>query len=308
MTSVCAICMRPTRDNRSHPQCCKTLFGISTLPEIKFDLATLNAVAIGLVGQMSLSGVQRKVSAALSNDGRTLEPMGAGARFIVKPQSTVFQSLPENEHLTMCMARQCGLNVPPCGLFKLKDGSAAFVVRRFDRLPDGRKLQQEDFCQLANLPPSQKYNSTAQSCVALIREHATEPPVQVAALFRTFLFSWWCGNGDLHLKNLSVLTDSSQLVALSPAYDLLCTRLAIPNDSLALGVMGKRDNLHRKDWMRFANHSEIQPAAAERMIDSQCAHVTSCLELIDRSSLSEDSKDTYKALIAQRTQALAKLS
>ena len=38
-------------------------------------------------------------------------------------------------------------------------------------------------------------------------------------------FCWWTGNGDMHLKNFSLLTGPDGTVRLSPAYDLFCTRL-----------------------------------------------------------------------------------
>jgi serine/threonine-protein kinase HipA len=37
-------------------------------------------------------------------------------------------------------------------------------------------------------------------------------------------------NGDLHLKNLSLLTDRDGNRRLAPAYDLISTKLVLPND------------------------------------------------------------------------------
>ena len=42
----------------------------------------------------------------------------------------------ENEHVTMRPAGIVGMEVPPCGLFRLKDGSLAYLVLRFDRMPN----------------------------------------------------------------------------------------------------------------------------------------------------------------------------
>ena len=95
-----------------------------------------------------------------------------------------------------------GVEHPACGLLTLADGSLAYVVRRFDRPDGGGKLRQEDFCQ-----------------------YATEPAVESLKLFRQMVFCWWTGNGDMHLKNFSLLTGPDGTVRLSPAYDLLCTRV-----------------------------------------------------------------------------------
>ncbi|MDF1592938.1 MAG: HipA domain-containing protein [Desulfobacterales bacterium] len=56
--------------------------------------------------------------------------------------------LSENENLCMNIASAYGVEVPPHGLLPLADDSLAYVVKRFDRLDDGLKLQQEDFQQL----------------------------------------------------------------------------------------------------------------------------------------------------------------
>ncbi len=51
---------------------------------------------------------------------------------------------------------------------------------------------------------------------------------------RTLGGCWRVGNGDLHLKNLALVTDHRGFTRLSPCYDLLSTCLVIPDDALAL--------------------------------------------------------------------------
>ncbi|MBK9117992.1 MAG: HipA domain-containing protein [Phycisphaerales bacterium] len=148
------------------------------------------------------------------------------------------------------------IEVPPCGLIPLSDGTLAFISRRFDRTAEGRKLRQEDFCQLAEQSPKDKYEGSAESCVRL-RKYATEPLIEVLRLYRQLIFAWWCGNGDMHLKNLSVFVDPQGIVRLTPAYDLLSTRLVIPNDPLALSVVGKKSKLTVDTWREFAQHCGI---------------------------------------------------
>ena len=38
----------------------------------------------------------------------------------------------------------------------------------------------------------------------------------------------------MHLKNFSLLTNEDGITRLTPAYDLVCTRLVIPDHQLAL--------------------------------------------------------------------------
>jgi hypothetical protein len=133
-------------------------------------MAKLHTLALAMVGHSSMSGVQRKISVRLDADRNTLQVATSGGQFIFKPQAQTFPSLPENEHVTMRIAALVGLAVPPCGLVQLDDGSWAYVVVRFDRTP-AAKLPMEDFCQLAEKAPKEKYDGSAELCFRLIAKY-----------------------------------------------------------------------------------------------------------------------------------------
>ena len=100
----------------------------------------------------------------------------------------------------------------------------------------------------------EKYEGSAELCIRILRKYATEPLVEIQKLFRTFLFSWWTANGDMHLKNFSLLTTTEGVHRLSPAYDFVCTRLVLPDDDKqALSVGGRDKSLTRRTWFNFAN-------------------------------------------------------
>ena len=80
---------------------------------------------------------------------------------------------------------------------------------RIDGKDDGSKVYQEDFCQLSELPPSAKYDGSGEGCAKIINRFASEPSIDLLRLFEQLVFSWWVGNGDLHLKNLSLMVDRS---------------------------------------------------------------------------------------------------
>jgi serine/threonine-protein kinase HipA len=228
--SVCPICLGP---GAPHAECIRALYDADRPPAVDVELARLHTVALAMVGRISVSGVQRKLSVGLSADRSTLRISTDGRQFILKPQSETFPYLPQNEHVTMRMAALAGVEVPPCGLIELADGSVAYIVRRFDR-PDPRperphKLRMEDFCQLAEKPPKDKYAGSAELCARLVRRYADEPGVELVRLLRLLAFNWWVGNGDAHLKNFALLAGLDGRHRLSPAYDLLCTRLVIPD-------------------------------------------------------------------------------
>ena len=194
--------------------------------------------------------------------------------------------------------------MPPSGLVALSDGSLAFISKRFDRLPDGRKLRQEDFCQLAEQSPKDKYEASAELCVRLLRKYASEPLIEILKLYRLLLFAWWTGNGDMHLKNLSLFTDTQGIMRLTPAYDLVSTRLVIPDDPLALPVLGKKSKLTRKTWVEFAEYCAIPRKTALRVLEKQASVEGAARDAIDACFLPAEQKIALKELLAERGAAL----
>lgn len=303
----CLACLEPMATGLAltHPDCARRIVAAPTLPEIDIDLARLHTVGLAMVGRSSLSGVQRKIGLRIDHDRSTLRlEVGAGS-YILKPQAQTFPNLPENEHVTLLMAASCGIEVAPSCLIPLKDDSLALLTRRLDRATDGRKFRQEDFCQLAAIPSKEKYDGSAELCVRLIRRYASEPGIDALRLFRLLLFCWWTGDGDAHLKNLSLLAEDQGIHRLSPAYDLLSTRLVIPDDPLALPVGGKSDGLTRRCWLQFGAYAGLPPKLVLRELGALVSNCDSAMALVDRSFLPDEMKRAYQALLQQRAAILA---
>lgn len=302
MSRVCRVCLGEVRgDADYHSRCLRSLFGTSKVPSLDIETSKLHTAALAMVGHTSLSGIQKKISVNLSADRATLQVAAEGGRYILKPQTEAYPHLPENEHTTTQLARLFGIEVATGGLISLKDGSAAYIVRRFDRLSDGRKHRQEDFCQLAEKSPKEKYDGSAELCIRLLRKYATEPLVEILKLYRLLLFVWWTGNGDMHLKNFSLLVDEADVVRLTPAYDLVCTRLVIPDDQLALPILGKRDRLDRMDWVKFGEYCGLPQRAVARILDELVKSASKAKALVRRSSLDETEKGALTALLLERS-------
>jgi serine/threonine-protein kinase HipA len=301
MSRVCRVCLGAVRgESDYHPRCLRKLFGSSKVPQLDIEVSKLHTAALAMVGHTSLSGIQKKISVGLSADRATLQVAAEGGRYILKPQTETYPHLPENEHATTQLAALLGIEVAANGLVTLKDGSLAFVVRRFDRLADGRKLRQEDFCQLAEMPPKDKYEGSAELCVRLLRKYATEPLVEILKLYRLLLFTWCSGNGDMHLKNLSLLRAEDGVIGLTPAYDLVCTRLVIADDHLALPVVGKEDRLTRANWLAFARYCSLPERVATRVLDEFAQAAPRAAELVERSFLPAEQKKSLRELIVER--------
>ncbi len=303
MSAVCQSCLGEVRGaGHYHPRCLRRLFGVPRVPVIDVELAKLHTFALAMVGTTTLAGVQKKLSVRLDR-GATLRVGVDGVSFVLKPPAEPFPNVAQNEHLSMRLAAECGIEVPPNALVPMKDGQLAYVVRRFDRTERG-KLHQEDFCQLQRKAPKERYTGSLEQCAETIRQFATEPGVEARRFFRYVLFSWWIGNGDLHLKNLSLLRSEDGFWRLAPAYDLVSTALFIPDDQLALPVGGTRVVRSRKTWLELARVCSLPDRAAKRVIDELVDGLGACLELVGRSSLPDDQKDTYRQVLAARTEVL----
>lgn len=304
--TTCSICLENVSDDAMyHPGCIEWLFGTRTFPELDIGLSKLYSLAATkMAGKMSISGAQEKVSLTLSSDKSSLEVAASGGKYILKPETSRFSSVPQNEQLTMLLAQLVSIEVPPLGLIRLKDGAIAYIVKRFDRLDDGSKLQVEDFCQLAEKRLRDKYDGSGELCVRVLRAHASEDIIELRKLYRLLLFSWWVENGDMHLKNFSLLTTPAGIRQLSPAYDLLCTKLVIPDDTLAMPIGGRDKNFTRRKWLDFAEYCGIPERAAKRLISEQVEALEPALRLVSASFLPTDMKEQYEVFLRHNTSVL----
>ena len=300
--NTCLTCLRPvSRGGRSHPRCARRLFGTDVAPRLDLRESEVQTVALATVGRSSLAGVQPKISVGLHTERRTLRIETTGGRFILKPQAREFSGLPENEHLTMELARRFGLTAPPTTLLELRDGSLAYLIERYDRPPDGGKLRQEDFCQLLLLPPNAKYDGTALDCAQVIRNFSSEPVADLYRLFETFVFAYWVGNGDMHLKNLSLVADREGRHLLSPVYDQVNTAIYPGLDAnLGLPLSPLDRHVDRPAWLRFAEALGIPRRAADRALGRPGAMLGEALELVGRSYLPESLRPAYCSVLSAR--------
>jgi serine/threonine-protein kinase HipA len=284
----------------------RALFGRPVLPAIEMTSDEISVEARKLAGKVSISGVQPKLSVGL--EGTKLVPVAGGGQFILKPQTQDFPDLPQNEHLCMTMGARYGLRVAPCLLMALADGTPAFLVKRFDRFRQGRRLEKlacEDMHQILGGPD--KYAGSHEQIAGAIRQYCTFGPLDCQRLYELTVFNFAIGNGDAHRKNFSLLTGKDGTVALSPAYDLVSSRLAIPGEreELALALGGKKNNIRRNDLLRFAEHMNIDAAFAERRLGELLELSDAFAEMIARSQLSPDLRERFTEIVGERLKRLS---
>jgi serine/threonine-protein kinase HipA len=190
-----------------------------------------------------LSGVQPKVLVP-ERVGDDMQPAFKASlptsELIVKSGLGEFPGLAINEFICMSIVKQAGVPVPE---FHLSDDGELFVMRRFDRPPDGRILGFEDMLALAGRAADQKYVGSYELVLRLLHLYCSPENLPTAReqLFDMVALSCMLGNGDAHMKNFGVLYDGvSGAVRMAPAYDIVCTRLYIADDNLALNLEGNR--------------------------------------------------------------------
>jgi len=236
--------------------------------------------------RFSLAGVQLKFSAVMeASGGLTIPAGGLGGSWIVKLPSARYKAVPENEFAMLELARRAGISVPENKLVDVASikglpeqaqtmESKALAVKRFDRLPDGEPVHMEDFAQVFGEFPNNKYkfHSYANIAAVLWAEIGEDAVIEFV---RRLVFSVVIGNGDMHLKNWSLLYPDRRKPVLSPGYDFVATLPYIPGDKLALSFGGSRSlsEITPDQMRRFADTARI-PASPLWKIAVETAECT----------------------------------
>ena len=314
----CLCCGKPLKDaipaSIWHPACIRRFFGTSVMPDIELTDEALALLAEQAVQKgHTVPGVQKKLSLHLSTDSKPrLTMVDYPTEYILKPQVDEFRALPESENLVMQMAVSAGLSVVPHALVQLKDGYA-YLTRRVDRMRDQssesvQMLAMEDFCQLDLRLIQDKYRGSYERCINVIQRYSSQPGLDLSELFLRLVFCFLTGNSDMHLKNFSLIETApkSGVYVLSPAYDLLPVNVIMPEDKeeFALTMNGKKTNLHRNDFLIFADSAGISRKTADAMIRKMVSFSSKWTAQCNSSLLPPDMKQTLIELMASRVKRI----
>ena len=293
-------------------------------PRLAITRADIPRIRAETAARMSISGVQDKVSLRLER-GR-LVVTATGGEYILKPipgtrLPELHDDLAANEHLTMQLAeRVFGIRTAANGLVRFADDELAYLTRRFDRTRDGKRVPQEDFCQLMGRTPNShgrnyKYDGSYEELGHTLQRFCAAYLVEVEELMRRMVFCYAIGNGDAHLKNFSVQRQPAGDYLLSPAYDLVASSIHLRTESrLALDLLIDDEIPHGvsthgyetgSDFLDLAGRLGMIPRRAAAMLQQVLTSRERVLELVERSFLTDGAKDAYKALFLDRLKALA---
>jgi serine/threonine-protein kinase HipA len=203
----------------------------------------------------------------------TVPVEGVGGDWIAKLPSSRFKAVPETEYAMMTLAAAVGIDVPEVRLVPtsaishlpadLPEGfGQALAVRRFDRSETGERIHIEDFAQVFNLYPSDKYAKASYANMAEVI-WAETGEAGASEFVRRLVFNVLIGNGDAHLKNWSLMYPDGRTTTLAPAYDLVGTVAYLPNQHFALSVAGTKEftKIDADRLRRFAEKARLPTRA-----------------------------------------------
>jgi serine/threonine-protein kinase HipA len=288
-----------------HVKCSKRFFGVNQAPILNFGQTELKQMAQRVISQsIAVTGVQPKLSLSLEKvdaSHHRLTIVGLWGDYILKPPTEQFPQLPENEDLTMKLAALCGIRTAEHSLIRLASGELAYLTKRFDR-EKGRKIHVEDLCQLTGTLTEHKYRGSMEKVGKTIKGFSTNTGLDALSFFELIIFCFLTGNADMHLKNFSLMKNPSGDVQLSPAYDLVSTKLAMPQDmeEIALTINGKKNRLKKVDFDKLGESLGINEKARENVYERFRGKINPMLDLMSMSFLDENFQKTYQDLVMEK--------
>jgi len=258
-------------------------------------------IAAQLASKLSIQGVQPKLSVSLNINAQTFQIMEKKGEFIIKPPHLHYDEVPENEDLTMRLAKVAGLEIPIHGLIYNLDSSFSYFIKRFDRTKS-KKLAVEDFSQLLGDSRETKYESSMEKISVILDNYCTFPLIEKLKLFRLIIFNFFVGNEDCHLKNFSLIKRDNK-IELSPSYDLLNTTILMknPKEEIALPIGGKKNKLTKE---LFYTYGLERLKLSKTTLDNEIANfervLTDWQTLISISFLSENMRLRYENILKER--------
>lgn len=319
---VCPGNLTPGFDRYS-PACLRKLFdGKKVSPVLDFDYDADSIDLIDQINQISVSGVQEKLSAIINNDKITLTPTGQQGKYIIKPSPNykhlrLRDQIPANEHLTMQIAKQVyKINTAENGLIFFANGEIAYITKRFDFDTNGNKVKQEDFSSLAQKTAQThgkdfKYTGSYEDVAALLKTNVSAWQVETSNLFTLVVFNYIFANGDAHLKNFSLQQSANGDYLLSPAYDLMNTSIHVQDEDFALhgglipqneysDIYSQTGHPCKEDFIIFGNRIGVLPKKLNAIIETFSKESPLIEALISRSFLDERTKRMYRRSYQER--------
>ena len=182
----------------------------------------------------AIPGVVTKFSAVQDGRRYVVRRHGAAGSFILKLPSTRHPDLVDNEFTGYRLCGALGLDCAEVSVIGRADADLPeqvpfeqiLAVRRFDRTPEGGRIHMEEFAQVLQYEPRQKYGrGLAVDWPAMLRvldRLSPNPVADVRECVRRIVAFILLGNSDAHLKNWALRYPDGVAPVLAPLYDPVC--------------------------------------------------------------------------------------
>ena len=267
--------------------------------------------------RISISGVQAKFSVLLDKNKLRLASAGEQGQYILKPKPNAGKNpeqMPANEHLTMQIARQVyQIETAENALIFFNNGVPAYITKRFDFKDNGTKWGQEDFASLAQRTPqthgeNYKYLGNYYELFELLKKYVPAYHVEAPKLLQLILFNYLFSNGDAHFKNFSLIETEFGDYKMSPAYDLLNSRIHIADKDFALdeGLLPPaltQGKVHEQ-FYKLGEVANIKTKFIDDIFSLLLSKKEEVISLVGRSYLSDKLKRNYEQAYLTRLKKL----
>jgi len=128
-----------------------------------------------------------------------------------------------------------------------------------------------------------------------LEEISSAPGFDTQLFFERIVLNFVLGNGDAHLKNYSVSYRDEENIRLTPAYDIVCSKLVIPGeDDSAIAINGKKNKLKREDFDELAERLKIPVKIRYEKFNNK---LCSMKKIIEFCSLDKEKKQQFYKII-----------
>lgn len=177
---------------------------VETQSETSADLAYLRGRGT------SLGGLRPKCT-VVDDDGR----LSIG-KF---PSVSDTRAVTKGEVLAMRLARRAGVDAADARLVD-SSGMPIALIHRFDRVAGGGRLQYVSAATMIGADPTEPGEHAYTELVDVLRQHGSQPSIDIEELWRRVAFSILITNVDDHLMNYGFLHVDRGLWRLAPAFDV----------------------------------------------------------------------------------------
>ncbi len=184
-------------------------------------------------------------------------------------------------------------------------------------------MGKEDFASLAgkteeNAGSNFRYEYSCEGIAELIKKYVGAWKIEMEKFYNLVVFNFLFSNGDAHLKNFSLLETANGDYVLSPAYDLMDTRIHVDEEGFfALGdelfkewywsdcrIKNSQHHPCKEDFIVFGEKIGIAENRIGKLISPFLKKQVDVENLVMKSFLDEETKVQYLIHYEERLEML----